>query len=139
MIFASLSYLYQLLGHLAALGRQAIDAARAEQPSRSWSALQWLHTWVIRLLVLFVPVLNFILLVTGLSVVPAERINLYLFHQATFKMLDELRQRLGLSAAQMPIVLEDCGNTVSSTIPIVCGACAPSPSTVKASPTSAAP
>ena len=69
------SALYQLLGHLAALGRQAIDAARAEQPSRSWSALQWLHSWVIRLLVLFVPVLNFVLLVTGLSVVPAERID----------------------------------------------------------------
>src|SRR5438094_5977585 len=69
------SALYQLLGHLASLGRQAIDAARAEQPSRRWSALQWLHTWVIRLLVLFVPVLNFILLVTGLSVIPAERID----------------------------------------------------------------
>ncbi|HKN65164.1 MAG TPA: hypothetical protein VJW73_02750 [Gemmatimonadaceae bacterium] len=69
------SALYQLLGHLAALGRQAIDAARAEQPSRGWSALQWLHSWVIRLLVLFVPVLNFVLLVTGLSVVPAERID----------------------------------------------------------------
>ena len=69
------SALYQLLGHLAALGRQAIDAARAEQPSRGWSALQWLHTWVIRLLVLFVPVLNVILLVTGLSVIPAERID----------------------------------------------------------------
>ena len=57
--------------------------------------------------------------VTKTAGLDAEQIDLYLFHQATFKMLDELRQRLGLSPERMPIVLEDCGNTVSSTIPIV--------------------
>jgi 3-oxoacyl-[acyl-carrier-protein] synthase-3 len=50
---------------------------------------------------------------------PAAEIDLYLMHQATFKMLDELRQRLDLTAEQLPIVLERCGNTVSSTLPIV--------------------
>ena len=40
-------------------------------------------------------------------------------HQATFKMLEELRQRLELPSEQMPLVLENVGNTVSSTIPIV--------------------
>ena len=48
-----------------------------------------------------------------------DDIGLYLFHQATFKMLEQLQDRLGLDEDQMPIVLRDYGNTVSSTIPIV--------------------
>lgn len=48
-----------------------------------------------------------------------DDIGLYLFHQATFKMLEQLQDRLGLTEERMPIVLRDCGNTVSSTIPIV--------------------
>ncbi len=48
-----------------------------------------------------------------------DDIGLYLFHQATFKMLEQLQDRLGLEEDQMPIVLQDYGNTVSSTIPIV--------------------
>jgi len=44
---------------------------------------------------------------------------LYLFHQATLKMLDQLRERMGVSPERLPIVLEHCGNTVSSTIPIL--------------------
>ena len=46
-------------------------------------------------------------------------IDLYLFHQATFKMLDQLRQRIGLTEEEMPICLENYGNTVSATIPIL--------------------
>ena len=46
-------------------------------------------------------------------------IGLYLFHQATYKMLEQLQQRLELSEDRMPIVLKNYGNTVSSTIPIV--------------------
>ena len=46
-------------------------------------------------------------------------IDLYLFHQATRKMLEQLRERLGFSEERLPMVLEDCGNTVSSTIPIL--------------------
>jgi 3-oxoacyl-[acyl-carrier-protein] synthase III len=46
-------------------------------------------------------------------------IDLYLFHQATRKMLDLLRERMGVSEERLPIVLEHCGNTVSSTIPIL--------------------
>jgi 3-oxoacyl-[acyl-carrier-protein] synthase-3 len=34
-------------------------------------------------------------------------------------MLDQLRERMGVSEQRLPIVLEDCGNTVSSTIPIL--------------------
>jgi 3-oxoacyl-[acyl-carrier-protein] synthase III len=46
-------------------------------------------------------------------------VDLYLFHQATLKMLDQLRERMEVSKERLPIELEDCGNTVSSTIPIL--------------------
>ncbi len=46
-------------------------------------------------------------------------IDLFLLHQATRKMLEQLQTRLELTDARMPIVLETCGNTVSSTIPIL--------------------
>ncbi len=48
-----------------------------------------------------------------------SNIDLYLLHQATFKMLEQLQKRLDLDGERMPIVLEHCGNTVSSTIPIL--------------------
>jgi 3-oxoacyl-[acyl-carrier-protein] synthase-3 len=46
-------------------------------------------------------------------------VDLYLFHQATRKMLDQLRERMGISEERLPMVLENCGNTVSATIPIL--------------------
>jgi len=48
-----------------------------------------------------------------------HEIDLYLLHQATHKMLAQLQERLNLDDRRMPILLEDCGNTVSSTIPIL--------------------
>jgi 3-oxoacyl-[acyl-carrier-protein] synthase-3 len=51
--------------------------------------------------------------------VAREQVDYYIFHQATQKMLVQLQQRLQVTAQQMPIVLADCGNTVSSTIPLV--------------------
>lgn len=48
-----------------------------------------------------------------------EGIDLFLFHQATFKMLDLLQERLELDEQRMPIALRDYGNTVSATIPIL--------------------
>ncbi len=57
--------------------------------------------------------------ILGAAQLKREQIDYFILHQATFKMLDQLRQRLSLDAAHMPIVLENCGNTVSSTIPIV--------------------
>jgi 3-oxoacyl-[acyl-carrier-protein] synthase-3 len=48
-----------------------------------------------------------------------DQIDLFLFHQATRKMLEQLQVRLELTEQRLPIVLEDCGNTVSSTIPIL--------------------
>lgn len=48
-----------------------------------------------------------------------EDIDLYLFHQATLKMLEQLRESLNLPEERMPMALKNCGNTVSSTIPIL--------------------
>jgi 3-oxoacyl-[acyl-carrier-protein] synthase III len=50
---------------------------------------------------------------------PRERVDLYLMHQATRKMLEQLQEALKLNEAKLPIVLEHCGNTVSSTLPIL--------------------
>ena len=48
-----------------------------------------------------------------------EDIDLYLMHQATRKMMVYLQQRLELEPSRMPLALEWCGNTVSSTLPIL--------------------
>ena len=48
-----------------------------------------------------------------------DDVELFLFHQATRKMLEQLQRRLRLDETRLPIVLEHCGNTVSSTIPIL--------------------
>jgi 3-oxoacyl-[acyl-carrier-protein] synthase-3 len=48
-----------------------------------------------------------------------EDVDLYLMHQATVFMLDHLRERLSLDREHTPEALEQYGNTVSSTIPIL--------------------
>lgn len=46
-------------------------------------------------------------------------IDLFIMHQATKKMLQQLQERLEVGSDRLPIVMENCGNTVSSTIPIL--------------------
>ena len=48
-----------------------------------------------------------------------DELDQYLVHQATFKMLDMLRQKIEVEAAKVPVELADVGSTVSSTIPIL--------------------
>ena len=48
-----------------------------------------------------------------------DDVEIYLMHQATFFLLDHLRTRLELTEAQMPLALNDYGNTVCSTLPIL--------------------
>jgi 3-oxoacyl-[acyl-carrier-protein] synthase-3 len=48
-----------------------------------------------------------------------DEIDLFLFHQATLKMLQMLQQRIGVATERLPIRLEDVGNTVSCTLPIL--------------------
>lgn len=47
-----------------------------------------------------------------------DDIKMFIMHQATRKLLSQLQQRLDLDDQKLPIVLENFGNTVSSTIPI---------------------
>lgn len=53
------------------------------------------------------------------AAVSKDEITYYLFHQATFKMLDQLRTVLEIEESKLPIRLADIGNTVSSTLPIL--------------------
>ena len=46
-------------------------------------------------------------------------IDVYIVHQATYKLLSELRNEMHLDESRMPTMLRQYGNTVSSTIPIV--------------------
>ena len=46
-------------------------------------------------------------------------IDKYLMHQATWKMLDQLRTRMEVSEDRVPIDMANIGNTVSSTLPIL--------------------
>lgn len=57
--------------------------------------------------------------VLELAELDENAIDLYLFHQATRKMLEQLQTRLGVDHDKLPIRLEEYGNTVSSTIPIL--------------------
>ena len=48
-----------------------------------------------------------------------DNIDFYLMHQATWKMLDQLRTRMEIAPERLPIDLADIGNTVSCTLPIL--------------------
>lgn len=48
-----------------------------------------------------------------------DQVDYYLVHQATAFMLEHLRNRLSLERELVPEALEDYGNTVSSTLPIL--------------------
>lgn len=47
-----------------------------------------------------------------------EDYNYFVFHQANQYMLESLRKKLNIDSGKFSIQLSDCGNTVSSTIPI---------------------
>ena len=47
-----------------------------------------------------------------------EDIDLFVLHQANQFMLDALRKKLKVPVEKLPILVEHCGNTVSSTIPL---------------------
>ena len=47
-----------------------------------------------------------------------EEIDLFVFHQANQYMLDFLRKKIGIPENRFVVDLEDCGNTVSASIPI---------------------
>jgi 3-oxoacyl-[acyl-carrier-protein] synthase-3 len=50
--------------------------------------------------------------------VTPEQIDLFVFHQANRYMLDSLRTALSIPEDRFHVSMKNCGNTVSSTIPI---------------------
>jgi 3-oxoacyl-[acyl-carrier-protein] synthase III len=52
-----------------------------------------------------------------------EQVDLFVFHQANLYMLEFLRKKLSIPPEKFPVHIRDCGNTVSSTIPIVLAEC----------------
>ena len=54
---------------------------------------------------------------------PKESIDHFLLHQANGFMLEQLRRKLDVGEEKMPIDIEDLGNTVSATIPILIRRC----------------
>ncbi len=72
-----LGELYQLLLHLPSLGRHATDAESLRHPGdRRWAWFGSLQAWTIRVLVLWIPVLNLLMLppaaALASTIVPAE-------------------------------------------------------------------
>jgi 3-oxoacyl-[acyl-carrier-protein] synthase-3 len=51
--------------------------------------------------------------------VTTSEVDKYIFHQANQHMLTFLRKKTQIPLEKFPVYMEDCGNTVSSTIPIV--------------------
>lgn len=47
-----------------------------------------------------------------------DQIDFFVLHQANRFMLDTLRKKLKVSEEKLPVLMHDCGNTVSSSIPI---------------------
>ena len=48
-----------------------------------------------------------------------SQIDKFVMHQATRKMLEQLTERMGVTSDRVPIDLEEMGNTVSCTLPIL--------------------
>jgi 3-oxoacyl-[acyl-carrier-protein] synthase-3 len=61
------------------------------------------------------PVVQELLNKAGLDL---DTIDLFVFHQANGYMLEHLRKKLRIPKSKFFLHLSDCGNTVSSTIPI---------------------
>lgn len=55
--------------------------------------------------------------------VEMDAIDLVIFHQANQFMLEHIRRQTGIPAHKCPVVMQRCGNTVSSSIPIALGMC----------------
>jgi hypothetical protein len=68
---------YQLLLHVATLGRQAVDDTALDYTSWPWRVIRFIQQVAVALLTLPIPLLNLILLVVGFGVIPAGAIAGY--------------------------------------------------------------
>jgi 3-oxoacyl-[acyl-carrier-protein] synthase-3 len=98
-------------------GARQKDVLKPRHRQRWNSALYMDGPSLINFTVSAVPVLLDGVLTAGN--VSRSQVDLYLFHQATRKILEELRGRLEIPEERFPISLENVGNTVSSTLPIL--------------------
>ncbi len=97
--------------------RLASDALRPRHRKRWKSRLYMDGASLISFTVTAIPELIREMVATaGLSI---DDIQLFLMHQATDKMLSQLQIALGVDSSRLPIRLRNCGNTVSSTLPIL--------------------
>jgi hypothetical protein len=62
--------LYQLLFHLASLGRLAVSTSYENRDDWRWRALDWTQGWAVRMLTLPIPILNVLLLISLLGALP---------------------------------------------------------------------
>lgn len=97
--------------------RAAEDAIRPRHRKRWKSRLYMDGPSLINFTVEAVPeLINEILAEQGLT---DANISQYLMHQATWKMLDELRTQMGVEPERVPVELAEVGNTVSCTLPVL--------------------
>lgn len=68
---------YQLLLHVATLGRQAVDDTKLDYQSAPWRAIRLVQWFAVFLLTLPIPLLNLVLLIVGFGVIPAGAIAGY--------------------------------------------------------------
>ena len=98
-------------------GRLPADAIRPRHRKRWKSRLYMDGPSLINFTVEAIPrLVDEILEANGLS---DDDIDRYLMHQATWKMLDQLRSRMHVDPQRLPIDLAEIGNTVSCTLPIL--------------------
>ena len=57
--------------------------------------------------------------IVGAADITMDDVDFFLLHQATYKMLSQLQQAMEVEEARVPILVENFGNTVSSTLPIL--------------------
>jgi 3-oxoacyl-[acyl-carrier-protein] synthase-3 len=57
--------------------------------------------------------------ILGLAHKTPDEIDVFALHQANRYVLDFLRRKMGIPEEKWPIMMRDCGNTVSSSIPIL--------------------
>ncbi len=97
--------------------RKPHDALRPRHRKRWKSRLYMDGPSLISFTVTAIPeLIREMLATSGLTI---DDLDFFLMHQATDKMLSQLQIALGVDSTKLPIRLRDCGNTVSSTLPIL--------------------
>jgi len=97
--------------------RNAVDAIRPRHRKRWKSRLYMDGASLINFTVEAIPrLIDEILEAQSMTL---DQIDRFVMHQATRKMLEQMTERMGLAPGRIPIDMEDVGNTVSCTLPIL--------------------